>query len=190
MSTGGGVPDSTVNIPKYPSMDSLQEPTKSGKQKVKSPAPSVSSHRSSTSSVRLQQKLEAETAKKRLEFLEEESKLLEEKAAYELNAILQKAKLYAAEKRLSAKKEAAIAMAQLQAVEEEADLDFPFEPTESDLVKQERTAEYVRNQEPIVPPQEEQEPEPKNRIRNECVKTNNSQCVATDLAKYLESETY
>ena len=79
MSTGGDVPDSTVNIPKHPSMDSLQELTKTSKQKVRSPAPSVSSHRSCASSVRLQQKLAAETAKKRLEFLEEESKLLEEK---------------------------------------------------------------------------------------------------------------
>lgn len=85
-------------------MDSLQELTKTGKQKVKSPATSGSSHKSRASSVRLQQKLAAETAKKLLEFLEEESKLLEEKAAYEANAILQKAKQDAAEKRLSAKK--------------------------------------------------------------------------------------
>lgn len=187
MSTRGDVPDSTVDIPKHPSMDSLQELTKTSKQKVRSPAPSVSSHRSCASSVRLQQKLAAETAKKRLEFLEEESKLLEEKAAYEANAILQKAKLDAAERRLSAKKEAAIAVAQLQAVEEDEDLDFPYELTESDSVTQERTAEYVRNQEPIVPPQEdlEHKPKPNNKIRSERIETNNSQCVATDLAKYL-----
>lgn len=129
MSTRGDVPDSTGNISKYPSVDSLQELTKTSKQKVKSPAPSVSSHRSCASSVRLQQKLAAETEKKRLEFLEEESKFLEEKAAYEANAIIQKANLDATEKRLSAKKEATTAVAQLQAVEGDEDLDFPYEPT-------------------------------------------------------------
>lgn len=85
MSTGGNVPDSAVNIPKHPSMDSLQDLTKTSKQKVKSTAPSMSSHRSCASSVRLQQKLAVETAKKRLEFLEESSKLLEEREAYEAN---------------------------------------------------------------------------------------------------------
>lgn len=185
MSTEGDVPDSTVDIPKHPSMDSLQELTKTSKQKVKFPAPFVSSHRSCASSVRLEQKLAAETAKKRLEFLEE-SKLSEGKAAYEANAILQKAKLDAAERRLSAK-EAAIAVAQLQALEEDEALDYPYEPTESDSATQEKTAEYVRNQESIVPPQDdlEQEPEPNNKIRSKRVETNNSQCFATDLAKYL-----
>lgn len=46
-------------------------------------------------------------------------------------------------KRDSGKKDAAIAIAQLQAVEEEEDLDFLYEATESDSVIQERTAEYV-----------------------------------------------
>lgn len=51
----------------------------------------------------------------------------------------------------------------------------------------ERTAEYVSNQEPIVTPQEDlrQEQEPNNKIRSEHVETSNSQCVTTDLAKYL-----
>lgn len=72
----------------------------------------------------------------------------------------QKTKLDAAEKRLSSKKEAAIAMAQLQAVEKEDNFDFLYEPTESASVIQESTAEFVRNQEPIVPPQEDLEEEP------------------------------
>lgn len=44
-----------------------------------------------------------ETANNRYEFLEKKSKLLEKKAACEATAISQKAKLDAAEKRLSAK---------------------------------------------------------------------------------------
>lgn len=61
----------------------------------------------------------------------------------------------------------AIAVAHLQAVKEDEDLDFPYKTTESDSVTQARTAEYVRNQEPIVPLQydREQEPEPKNSER-------------------------
>lgn len=51
----------------YPEIpvDSLQELTNTSKQKVKSPAHFMSSHRSLASSVRLQQKLAAETARKR-----------------------------------------------------------------------------------------------------------------------------
>lgn len=56
------------------------------------------------------------------------------------HTILQKTKLDAAEKRLSSKKEAAIAMAQLQAVEKEDNFDFLYEPIESASVIQERTA--------------------------------------------------
>lgn len=76
------------------------------------------------------------------------------------HTILQKTKLDAAEKRLSAKKEAAIAMAQLQGVEKEDNFDFLYEPIESASVIQEGTAEFVRNQEPIVPPQKDLEEEP------------------------------
>jgi hypothetical protein len=51
----------------------------------------------------------AEMARKRLECLEE-SKLLEQMAEFEANALMQKAKLIALEKRLLARKKAAITM--------------------------------------------------------------------------------
>lgn len=51
-------------------------------------------------------------------------------------------------------------MAQLQGVEKEDNFDFLYEPTESASVIQESTAEFVRNQEPIVPPQKDLEEEP------------------------------
>lgn len=47
-------------------------------------------------------------------------------------------------KRDSGKKDAAIAMAQLQAVEEEKDLDFLYEPTESDTGKDSRVRYEIR----------------------------------------------
>ena len=65
----------------------------------------ASSHRSSASSLLMQQKAKAEAARKRLEFMQEETDLITKKAEYEANAIIQQAQLDAAEKRLSAKKE-------------------------------------------------------------------------------------
>lgn len=143
MSTGGDVPDSTVSIPKQPSMDSLQELTKT-KQKVKSPASSV---KISTSAAEVSSGDREET----IEVSRGGVEVVRRKGGI-------RSQHYLAERKTGCSgKDAAIA--QLQAVE---DLDFRYEPTESDSVIQEsdsviqeRTAEYVRNQESIVQPQED-----------------------------------
>lgn len=200
MATTKAVPDSTRHL----SLDSLRELTagKTAKSETSRSVPSGSraSHISSSSSVRLQQRIAAKTARKRLEFLEEESNLLEQKADYEANALIQKAKLDVEGKRLSARKEAAITMAQLKAVEEEVfDSEHSSVIDNDEHVAQERTEQYVNFQNgllnahapPFIPSHEgklqklpdHRQESPTLGVFNNELTNNNAQC--TDLTKFL-----
>ncbi|CAG2215035.1 unnamed protein product [Mytilus edulis] len=98
----------------------LKEPSVKSHKKTSKKSLSKASLRSSNSSVlRQKAKISAETARKKLEFAQEESDLLTQKAEYEATCIIEKAKLAAKEKGLSARKEAAVAMAELNAIEED-----------------------------------------------------------------------
>ncbi|CAC5374797.1 unnamed protein product [Mytilus coruscus] len=98
----------------------LKEPSVKSQKKTSKKSLSKASLRSSNSSVlRQKAKISVETARKKLEFAQEESDLLTQKAEYEATCIIEKAKLAAKEKGLSARKEAAVAMAELNAIEED-----------------------------------------------------------------------
>ncbi|CAG2207701.1 unnamed protein product [Mytilus edulis] len=119
-----------------------KEPSVKSHKKTSKKSLSKASLRSSNSSVlRQKAKISAETARKKLEFAQEESDLLTQKAEYEATCIIEKAKLAAKEKGLSARKEAAVAMAELNAIEED----------ETELESSDNGSEIPSQLDPSVP---------------------------------------
>ncbi len=102
-------------------------------KEVPAKAPSVKTRKSARGSSRLsgisgtsgdlllKQKTKAEAARKKLEFVREESELMNQKAQNEASYIIQKAQFDAKEKGLLAKKDAAVASAELQVLEDALD---------------------------------------------------------------------
>ncbi|CAC5374700.1 unnamed protein product [Mytilus coruscus] len=128
----------------------LKEPSVKSQKKTSKKSLSKASLRSSNSSVlRQKAKISVETARKKLEFAQEESDLLTQKAEYEATCIIEKAKLAAKEKGLSARKEAAVAMAELNAIEED-ETESESSDNGSEIVKIQLTKKYVEDQNKIL----------------------------------------
>ncbi|VDI26079.1 Hypothetical predicted protein [Mytilus galloprovincialis] len=135
----------------------LKEPSVKSHKKTSKKSLSKASLRSSNSSVlRQKAKISAETARKKLEFAQEESDLLTQKAEYEATCIIEKAKLAAKEKGLSARKEAAVAMAELNAIEED-ETESESSDNGSEIVKIQLTKRYVEDQNKILSKENDKE---------------------------------
>ncbi|XP_052063923.1 uncharacterized protein LOC127703909 [Mytilus californianus] len=116
---------------------------------------SVRSHRSSTSrrsgrsnasSTMMRQKANLEAARKRLEYVDQESTLVQQKAQLEANTTLEKAKLEKMTKELEAKRDVAVAEAELHAMEEVFDESDRETEVSSPSLTEQRTAKYIIEQ--------------------------------------------
>ncbi|CAG2216966.1 unnamed protein product [Mytilus edulis] len=97
-----------------------KEPNVSNSVRSQSSRSSRRSGRSnaSCSSTMMRQKAHLEAARKRLEYVDQESTLVQKKAQLEANTTIEKAKLEKMTKELEAKRDVAVAEAELQAMEE------------------------------------------------------------------------
>ena len=144
---GGDVKPNTELKQEYVHEHKTDNETKAPSVKSKSRASSRLSASSSSSSILMRQRAKMEAARKRLEYIKQETSLMEQKAQLEANTALEKAKLESEEKELAVKRDFAVAEAEFQAMEEvmeetEGKSDVP------DEVTHERTARYVIEQSP------------------------------------------
>ncbi|CAC5421332.1 unnamed protein product [Mytilus coruscus] len=118
-------------------------------------ATQLGSHRSSTSrrsgrsnasSTMMRQKANLEAARKRLEYVDQESTLVQQKAQLEANTTLEKAKLEKMTKELEAKRDVAVAEAELHAMEEIFDESDRETEVSSPSLTEQRTAKYIIEQ--------------------------------------------
>ncbi|VDI23534.1 Hypothetical predicted protein [Mytilus galloprovincialis] len=94
----------------------------------------------------MRQKAQLEAARKRLEYVDEESTLVQKKAQLETNTTLEKAKLEKMTKQLEAKRDVAVAEAELQAMEEVFDESDRETEVSSPSLTEQRTAKYIIEQ--------------------------------------------
>ncbi|CAG2256000.1 unnamed protein product [Mytilus edulis] len=153
----GLIRSSIAETTEFQPKSTLKEPSVKSHKKTSKKSLSKASLRSSNSSVlRQKAKISAETARKKLEFAQEESDLLTQKAEYEATCIIEKAKLAAKEKGLSARKEAAVAMAELNAIEED-ETESESSDNGSEIVKIQLTKRYVEDQNKILSKENDKE---------------------------------
>ncbi|CAG2239174.1 unnamed protein product [Mytilus edulis] len=100
----------------------------------------------SCSSTMMRQKAQLEAARKRLEYVDEESTLMPNKAQLEANTTLEKAKLEKMTKELEAKRDVAVTEAELQSMEEVFDESDRETEVSSPSLTEQPTAKYIIEQ--------------------------------------------
>ncbi|CAG2239168.1 unnamed protein product [Mytilus edulis] len=125
-----------------------KEPNVSNSVRSQSSRSSRRSGRSnaSCSSTMMRQKAHLEAARKRLEYVDQESTLVQKKAQLEANTTIEKAKLEKMTKELEAKRDVAVAEAELQAMEEVFDESDRETEVSSPSLTEQRTAKYIIEQ--------------------------------------------